>query len=51
MMSFDSKGLLGCQKMRTHATMVFTWSERQHGEWNQKKAMQTFELKQDIGNN
>ena len=27
MMSFDSKVLLGSQKMRTHVTMVFVWSE------------------------
>ena len=27
MTSFDSKVLLGSQKMRTHVTMVFAWSE------------------------
>ena len=27
MTSFDSKGLLGFQKMRTHVTMVFAWGE------------------------
>ena len=27
MTSFDSKVMLGSQKMRTHVTMVFAWSE------------------------